>query len=435
MPFTQMLAARRGEITPAMRRVAEAEKRTPEFIRDHVAAGTVVIPANVRHANLVPCGIGRELLTKINANIGNSSTSSCPHAEQSKLAVALKYGADTVMDLSTGKNIMEIRAALIARSTIPVGTVPIYEMVARKGGDNISRELMLQVIREQAEQGVDYMTIHAGLRKAYVPMALRRKLGIVSRGGALLAAWMTSTGHENPFYEFFDDILEICLEYDVTLSLGDGLRPGCLADASDAAQFAELDTLGELVSRCRAAGVQAMVEGPGHVPLDQIEMNMKREQEVCGDAPFYILGPVVVDCAPGYDHQVAAMGGMMGAYYGAAMLCYVTPKEHLGLPNASDVARGVAAFKIAAHAADVGLHKPGARDRDDAISDARARFDWEAQFDLALDPDRARAYRKQAIEESEQPAAQHGSEFCTMCGPEFCSVRLSAKLKKNAGMK
>jgi len=434
MSFTQMLAAKAGTVTPQMRHVAEVEKRDVEFIRSRVAAGTVVIPANIRHTSLVPCGIGRELLTKINANIGNSSTSSCPRSEHDKLTVALKYGADTVMDLSTGGNIEMIRRALIARSTIPVGTVPVYEMVARAGGENLSRELMLQVIREQAEQGVDYMTIHAGLRRSYVPLALERKLGIVSRGGALLAAWMTSHQAENPFYEFFDEILAICLEYDVTLSLGDGLRPGCLADASDKAQFAELDTLGELAARCRAAGVQAMIEGPGHVPLDQIEMNMKREQEVCGDAPFYILGPVVTDCAPGYDHQVAAMGGMMGAYYGAAMLCYVTPKEHLGLPNAADVARGVMAFKIAAHAADIGLHKPGARDRDDAISDARAAFDWEKQFDLALDPDRARAYRAEALRESNQPPQNplHGTEYCTMCGPDFCSVRLSAKLKRAA---
>ncbi len=337
------------------------------------------------------------------------------------------------MDLSTGGNIMQIRSNLIAHSHIPLGTVPVYEMVARAGGSGISRELMLQVIEEQAKQGVDYMTIHAGLLRRYVPLALKRKMGIVSRGGALLAAWMTEKKQENPFYEFFDDILAICLEHDVTLSLGDGLRPGCLADASDEAQFAELDTLGELVFRCRKAGVQAMVEGPGHIPMNQIEMNMKREQEVCGDAPFYILGPVVIDCAPGYDHLVASMGGMMGAYYGAAMLCYVTPKEHLGLPNNSDVRRGVTAFKIAAHAADVGLGKPMARTRDDAISDARAEFNWEKQFDLALDPDRAREYRADAIRESsgENSNPLHGTEYCTMCGPDFCSVRLSGKLKKN----
>ncbi len=430
---TQATAAKAGIITPQMEYVARKEGREPEFIRSLVASGKAVIPANIRHTSLVPCGIGRELLTKINANIGNSSTSGCPRSEQDKLSIALKYGADTVMDLSTGGNIEMIRRSLIARSSVPVGTVPIYETAARYGSKNLSRELMLKVIREQAEQGVDYMTIHAGLLRKHIPLALKRKLGIVSRGGALLAAWMAENGKENPFYEYFDDILQICLEYDVTLSLGDGLRPGCLADASDEAQFAELDTLGELTARCRAAGVQAMVEGPGHIPLDQIEMNMKREQEVCGDAPFYILGPVVTDCAPGYDHLTAAMGGMLGAFYGAAMLCYVTPKEHLGLPNASDVAQGVMAFKIAAHAADIGLHKPGARLRDDAISDARAGFDWEKQFALALDPERARAGREEAVRESNQPPPpEHGSEYCTMCGPEFCSLRLSARLKQNS---
>lgn len=429
--MTQLQQARNGIVTPEMKYVASTEQRPVEFIMERVADGKIVIPANKNHTALIPCGIGRELKTKINANIGNSSTSGCPRTEQDKLDLAIKYGADTVMDLSTGSNIELIRRALIARSPIPLGTVPVYEMVARCGAENISEKLILQVIREQAEQGVDYMTIHSGLLKKYVPLALKRKLGIVSRGGALLAAWMNEKNQENPFYTAFDEILEICLEYDVTLSLGDGLRPGCLADASDAAQFAELDTLGELVSRCRKAGVQAMVEGPGHIPLDQIEMNMLKEREICQDAPFYILGPVVIDCAPGYDHQVAAMGGMMGAFYGAAMLCYVTPKEHLGLPNAEDVARGCTAFKIAAHAADVALHKPGARDRDDAISDARARFDWEAQFDLAIDPERARSYRARAIAESEQKtSALHGTEYCTMCGPEFCSVRLSAKLKQ-----
>ena len=333
------------------------------------------------------------------------------------------------MDLSTGGDITSIRQAMLEQSTAPLGTVPVYEIVARYGNNDFSREKILGVIREQAQQGVDYMTIHAGLLQKYVPLALQRKLGIVSRGGALLSAWMQENKKENPFYEAFDEILEICREYDVTLSLGDGLRPGCLADASDEAQFAELDTLGELVSRCRAAKVQSMVEGPGHVPLDQIKENMEREQKICGDAPFYILGPVVIDCAPGYDHFVAGMGGMLGAYYGAAMLCYVTPKEHLGLPNADDVRRGVVAFKIAAHAADVALHKPGSQDRDDAISDARATFDWEKQFDLALDPEWARELRCQALKESSTPH-QHGSEYCTMCGPDFCSVRLSARLKK-----
>lgn len=427
--MTQIEYALQGIITPQMKHVAEAEQRSPQFICQKVAAGTVVIPANINHKNLVPCGIGRELKTKINANLGNSALSSCPGAEKSKLAIALHYGADTVMDLSTGGDITSIRQAMLEQSTAPLGTVPVYEIVARYGNNDFSREKILGVIREQAQQGVDYMTIHAGLLQKYVPLALKRKLGIVSRGGALLSAWMQENKKENPFYEAFDEILEICREYDVTLSLGDGLRPGCLADASDEAQFAELDTLGELVSRCRAAKVQSMVEGPGHVPLDQIKENMERERKICGDAPFYILGPVVIDCAPGYDHFVAGMGGMLGAYYGAAMLCYVTPKEHLGLPNADDVRRGVVAFKIAAHAADVALHKPGSQDRDDAISDARATFDWEKQFDLALDPEWARELRCQALKESSTPH-QHGSEYCTMCGPDFCSVRLSARLKK-----
>lgn len=427
--MTQIEYAKKGGITPQMELVAEKEHCDVEFIRERVANGSVVIPANVNHCNLVPCGIGRELLTKINANIGNSSMASCPSEEFAKLKVAVKYGADTVMDLSTGGNIREIRMRLIANSTIPVGTVPVYEIVAREGAANISRELVLQVIQEQAEQGVDYMTIHAGLLRAHVPPALKRKMGIVSRGGAILATWMTDKGKENPFYDAFDETLEICRKYDVTLSLGDGLRPGCLADASDEAQFAELETLGKLVKRCRKADVQVMVEGPGHVPLDQIEMNMKLEREICDDAPFYILGPIVVDCAPGYDHLVGAMGGMMGAYHGAAMLCYVTPKEHIGLPNLEDVRRGVVAFKIAAHAADIGLKKPHARDRDDAISDARAVFDWDGQFNIAIDPERARAYREDALNESGNTNPQHGTKYCTMCGPDFCSARLSAKLR------
>ena len=427
--MTQIEYAKRGFITPQVKYVAAMEQRPEQFIADKVAAGTVVIPANINHKNLIPCGIGRELKTKINANLGNSPLSSCPGAERSKLAIALHYGADTVMDLSTGGEISALRKSMLEQSTVPLGTVPIYEIVARYGNNDFSRDKILSVIQEQAEQGVDYMTIHAGLLRKYVPLALKRKMGIVSRGGALLAAWMQENNQENPFYEAFDEILEICHKYDVTLSLGDGLRPGCLADASDEAQFAELDTLGELVFRCRDTNVQSMVEGPGHIPLDQIQENMEQERKICGDAPFYILGPVVIDCAPGYDHFVAGMGGMMGAYYGAAMLCYVTPKEHLGLPDADDVRRGVLAFKIAAHAADIALHKPGSRERDDAISDARARFDWEKQFELALDPEWARELRRKALQESSAPD-QHGSEFCTMCGPDFCSVRLNAKLKK-----
>ena len=424
-----MLQAREGVVTPQIKAVAEKEHRSVEFILERVADGRVVIPANINHKNLEPMGIGRELLCKINANIGNSAMSSCPQAEKRKLQQAIRYGADTVMDLSTGGDIDLIRSSIIEVSPIPVGTVPIYEVIARYGADNFDETAILDTILSQAKQGVDYMTIHAGLLRRHVPIALKRVLGIVSRGGSLMAQWMKRYDKENPIYTRFDDILDICLQYDVTLSLGDGLRPGCLADASDEAQFAELDVLGELVKRCRAAGVQAMVEGPGHVPFHQIEMNMKREREVCGDAPFYILGPVVIDCAPGYDHIVASIGGTAGAYYGAAMLCYVTPKEHIGLPEAEDVRNGCVAFRIAAHAADVALGKPGAIDRDNAIGRARAEFNWEKQFDLALDPDRAREYRKQALEAS-NAKNQHGTKYCTMCGPDFCSMRISSDLKQ-----
>ncbi len=427
-----MARARDGEITEQARRVAEAEMLPPERIRDGVAAGVVVIPANVHHSGLHAIGIGRMLRTKINANIGNSSLASCPRQELEKLRIALRFGADTVMDLSTGSGIAGIREAVIRESRAPVGTVPIYEALARAGSaDDLSEELVLQVIREQAEQGVDYITIHAGLLREHIPAAKKRLLRIVSRGGSILARWMQKFGRENPFYTAFDRILEICAEHDVTLSLGDGMRPGCLADASDEAQFAELRVLGELVRRSRAAGVQAMVEGPGHVPFNEIEENMRREREECDDAPFYVLGPVTVDCAPGYDHITSAIGATMAAFHGAAMLCYVTPKEHLGLPNAGDVRDGVVAYKIAAHAADVALGRPGAADRDNAISRARAEFDWEAQFALALDPERARELRAEALREcSGQTGDGHGEgNFCTMCGPDFCSLRISRDLK------
>ncbi len=429
---TQMARARQGEFTPEIRHVAEIEMLPPETIRDGVAAGTIIIPANIHHAGLQAVGIGRLLRTKINANIGNSSLASCPRQEIAKLQAALRYGADTVMDLSTGSGIINIRQAIIQASPAPVGTVPVYEALARvSNADDLSEELILQVIREQAEQGVDYITIHAGLLLDQIPAARRRLLRIVSRGGSILARWMQKFGRENPFYTAFDRILEICAEHDVTLSLGDGMRPGCLADASDEAQFAELRVLGELVRRSRAAGVQAMVEGPGHIPFHEIEMNMKKEQELCDDAPFYILGPVTIDCAPGYDHISSAIGATMGAFHGAAMLCYVTPKEHLGLPNAEDVRNGVIAYKIAAHAADVALGRPGARERDDAISRARAEFDWEKQFELALDPERARELRAEALaERSEQTGRDHsGEKFCTMCGPDFCSMRISRELQ------
>ncbi|QSH41146.1 phosphomethylpyrimidine synthase ThiC [Lentisphaerota bacterium ZTH] len=433
---TQIGRAINGEITPQIAAVAKKEMVDPEVLRQAVADGKVVIPANIHHTALEPIGIGRMLKTKINANIGNSSLSSCPQKELDKLKTALRYGADTVMDLSTGANITNIRKTIIGNSPAPIGTVPVYECLARVAkSEDLTPELILQVIREQAEEGVDYITIHAGLLREHVPMAKKRKLRIVSRGGSIIAKWTQVHQKENPFYSHFDQILEICAEHDVTLSLGDGMRPGCLADASDDAQFAELTVLGELVRRSRAAGVQAMVEGPGHIPLHEIEMNMKREQELCDDAPFYILGPVVIDCAPGYDHITSAIGAALGAYHGAAMLCYVTPKEHLGLPNAEDVRNGVIAYKIAAHAADIGMQRPGARERDDLISEARADFDWEKQFELALDPDRARQLRQEAIEEKnmedpgwEPPEGEGKDHYCTMCGPDFCSMRISKEL-------
>ncbi len=431
--ITQISRARRGEVTPEMLKVAESEFLKAEFIRDEVAAGRLVIPANVNHKNIIPIGIGKALRTKINANIGNSTLTSCPSMEVEKLQTALRYGADTVMDLSTGENICEIRKAIIAGSVAPIGTVPIYEALGLVDDPmQLDIDLLLDVVKRQAEQGVDYMTIHAGLLKEHVPAAMKRLLKIVSRGGAITAQWMNHHNRQNPFYEHFDRLLDICKEYDVTLSLGDGLRPGCLADASDDAQFAELDVLGELVTRCRAAEVQVMVEGPGHIPLDEIEMNMKKEDEICDGAPFYILGPIVIDCAPGYDHITSAIGGTLGAYFGASMLCYVTPKEHLGLPNANDVRDGVIAYKIAAHAADVALKRPHARERDDAISKARMDFNWEKQFDLALDPDKARELRKEALAEQEQPEVSKESEesdFCTMCGPKFCSMKISSEIK------
>lgn len=431
--ITQYEKALAGIITPEMEVIAKKEYQTPEFVRDQVAKGHAIIPANIYHKALNPMIIGYAFTTKINANIGNSSLSSCPKAELLKLEQAVKYGADTIMDLSTGSNIIQIRQTLIDHASVPLGTVPLYEIITRCAGkiENMTEKLILDVILEQAKQGVDYMTIHVGLLKAQLPAALNRKLRIVSRGGSLLAKWMKVHNQENPFYVAFDKILDICKTYDVSLSLGDGMRPGCLADASDEAQFAELDVLGDLVFRCRKAGVQVMVEGPGHVPLDQIQMNMQRQQDVCDFAPFYILGPVVTDCAPGYDHITSAIGATLGAFYGASMLCYVTPKEHLGLPNAQDVRNGVIAYKIAAHAADIALKRPHARDRDDAISDARANFDWERQFELALDPERARQLRQEAVSEQleKNPEAAH-TPYCTMCGPDFCSIRISRDLDK-----
>ncbi|WP_049899154.1 phosphomethylpyrimidine synthase ThiC [Halococcus agarilyticus] len=418
---TQLQSARGGTITPAMERVAERENRDPEFVREQVAAGEAVIPANHAHESLDPMIIGREFATKVNANIGNSKTTSDRTEELEKLHAAVHYGADTVMDLSTGEELDTIREANVEHSPVPIGTVPIYEAVKRaESPEEITRDLLLDVIEKQAEQGVDYMTIHAGVLMEHLPLTDGRVTGIVSRGGSILAQWMEENAMQNPLYTEFEAICEIFAEHDVTFSLGDGLRPGSLADASDEAQFAELDTLGELTRTAREHGVQVMVEGPGHVPMDQIRDNVERQQEVCDGAPFYVLGPLVTDVAPGYDHITSAIGATEAARAGAAMLCYVTPKEHLGLPDAEDVREGLAAYRIAAHAGDVANGLPGARDWDDALSEARYDFDWREQFDLALDPDHARDSHDQTLPGDNYKEAR----FCSMCGVEFCSMRI-----------
>ncbi|MBS2028870.1 MAG: phosphomethylpyrimidine synthase ThiC [Deltaproteobacteria bacterium] len=418
---SQMSFARKGVTTPEMEHVAKREGLNPIFVREEVARGRMIIPANIKHPELEPMCIGINSLCKVNANIGNSAVTSHVNDELEKLRVAIKHGADTVMDLSTGGNIPAIREAIIRHSPVPIGTVPIYEALSRvKRVEDITVELMLQVIEEQAQQGVDYMTIHAGVLRDFVPLTTHRITGIVSRGGALLAQWMMFHKKENFLYTHFDAICEIFKKYDVSFSLGDGLRPGCLADASDAAQFAELKVLGELTKKAWAHDVQVMIEGPGHVPFDQIEMNVKKEIEWCHEAPFYVLGPLVTDIAPGYDHITSCIGATMAGTAGAAMLCYVTPKEHLGLPNAEDVKQGLIAYKIAAHAADVARKRPGARDRDDAISRARYKFDWKEQFRLALDPETAQRFHDETL-----PAeAFKSAEFCSMCGPKFCSMKV-----------
>lgn len=424
---TQMHYARKGEVTGEMRRVAEREKIDPELVREEVARGRLVIPANIHHLNLDPQGIGDAVTCKINANIGGSAVRSDAAEELKKLGLCLALGADAVMDLTVGPNITGIRKNLLENCPAPLGTVPMYEAVERVDQcEDLTADGLLRVIEEQAEQGVDFVTVHCGLLKEHVPMATSRLAGIVSRGGSLTAGWMVHHNAENPLYENFDRLLDICRRYDVTLSLGDGLRPGCLADASDEAQFAELETLGKLVKRCHDAEVQVMVEGPGHVPFDQIAMNMQKERELCWEAPFYILGPVVTDIAPGYDHITSAIGATMGAFSGASMLCYVTPREHLGLPNLEDVRQGVIAYKIAAHAADVARKRPGARDRDDALSRARVNFEWDRVFELSLDPQRARMMH----DESHVRAEDKKAEYCSMCGPKYCAVKLSKAVKE-----
>src|SRR5215217_5173376 len=419
---TQMPLARQGQVSPEMARVADREHLTVELVRDEVARGRMIIPANVHHLAMDPMAIGLRARVKINANIGNSPTTSSLEEEVEKLALSQRWGADTVMDLSSGKRIDETREAILSVATVPIGTVPIYQAVQRVAKpEDLTAELLLEVIEHQARQGVDYMTIHAGVRLEHLPLCQHRVTGIVSRGGGLLARWMVHHKRENPLYERYEEILEICRAHDVSISLGDGLRPGSIADASDAAQFAELETLGELTQRAWARDVQVMIEGPGHVPIDQLEANVRRQQETCHEAPFYTLGPLVTDIAPGYDHITSAIGAAMIGWYGADMLCYVTPKEHLGLPNAEDVRNGVIAYKIAAHAADIARGRPGATDRDDALSRARFEFRWEDQFNLALDPERAREYHDEAL-----PAEYFKSaEFCAMCGPKFCSMHHS----------
>jgi phosphomethylpyrimidine synthase len=423
--FSQMRYARQGLITEEMQYIARREEVAPELVRDEVARGRMIIPANINHPELEPMAIGVESLCKINANIGNSAVTSEIGEELKKLHTAVHYGADTVMDLSTGGDIHQIREAILRHSPVPIGTVPIYEAVSRvKRIEDLSANVMLEVIEEQAEQGVDYMTIHAGVLVQYLPLISKRITGIVSRGGAILAQWMAHHHKQNFLYECFDDICKIFAKHDVSFSLGDGLRPGCIADASDAAQFAELKTLGELTKKAWEYDVQVMIEGPGHVPLDKIKEQVDKERELCYEAPFYTLGPLVTDIAPGYDHITSAIGAAMIGWHGAAMLCYVTPKEHLGLPNEKDVKDGIIAYKIAAHAADLARHRPGAQDRDDALSYARYKFDWEKQFALSLDPETARAMHDETLPDDFYKEAA----FCSMCGPKFCSMNYSSKV-------
>ncbi|MGA3241379.1 MAG: phosphomethylpyrimidine synthase ThiC [Bryobacteraceae bacterium] len=423
---TQMYYARKGMVTEEMEYVARREKLAPELVRDEVARGRMIIPANIHHTNLEPMAIGVASKCKINSNIGNSAVTSDIEGELEKLRYSVKYGADTVMDLSTGGDIPAIRKAIIADSPIPIGTVPIYEALSRvRRVEDLTGDIMLEVIEEQAEQGVDYMTIHAGVLVQYIPLASRRVTGIVSRGGSILAEWMVKNHKQNMLYERFEDICKIFQKHDVSFSLGDGLRPGSLADASDAAQFAELKTLGELTKKAWEYDVQVMIEGPGHIPMDQIELQVQKERELCYEAPFYTLGPLVTDIAPGYDHITSAIGAAMIGWHGASMLCYVTPKEHLGLPNREDVKLGIIAYKIAAHAADIARHRPGARDRDDELSRARYSFDWNRQFDLSLDPETARAMHDETLPEE----GFKDAHFCSMCGPKFCSMNISSKVE------
>ena len=445
---TQRQYAQQGIVTPEMEFVAVRENQnfaamhdaygrgamptpiTGEFVRQEIAAGRAIIPANINHPESEPMIIGRNFLTKINANIGNSAITSGIHEEVEKAVWAFRWGADTVMDLSTGDNIHETREWIIRNSPVPIGTVPLYQALEKVRGDveALSWEIYRDTIIEQAEQGVDYFTIHAGVRKSYIPLTLKRLTGIVSRGGAIMAKWCMLHNAENFLYTHFNEICEVLTAYDVAVSLGDGLRPGSIADGNDEAQFAELDTLGELTQIAWAKGVQVMIEGPGHVPMQKVKVNATREQQVCADAPFYTLGPLVTDIAPGYDHITSAIGGALIGWAGTAMLCYVTPKEHLGLPNPNDVKEGVITYKLTAHAVDIAKEHPSAAYRDNAMSKARFEFRWEDQFHIGLDPDRARAYHDETLPQ-ESGKKQH---FCSMCGKKFCSMRTSQQVKELA---
>jgi phosphomethylpyrimidine synthase len=429
---TQMHYARRGEITDAMRFVAEREELSPELVRDEIAIGRLIIPANVHHlaGALEPMAIGKVARVKINANIGNSQVSSDVDGEIEKLRIAIKYGADTVMDLSTGRHIHTIREWIIRNSPVPIGTVPIYQALEKVGGvaEDLTWDIYRDTLIEQCEQGVDYFTVHAGVRLAHIPLTAERVTGIVSRGGSILAKWCLAHHKENFLYTHFEDICELLKQYDVSFSLGDGLRPGSTADANDAAQFAELDTLGELNKIAQRHDVQVMIEGPGHVPMHKIKENMDRQLAACDEAPFYTLGPLTTDVAPGYDHITSAIGAAMIGWFGTAMLCYVTPKEHLGLPDRDDVKAGVIAYRIAAHAADLAKGHPAARIWDDAMSKARFEFRWRDQFALALDPETAQLYHDETLP-AEGAKIAH---FCSMCGPKFCSMKISQEVRDAA---
>jgi phosphomethylpyrimidine synthase len=427
--MTQLESARKGVNTPEMAFVAQREDLEPDLIRSEVARGRMVIPANVNHLKqkLEPMCIGVASKCKINANIGNSAVTGKVDDELEKLHTAVHLGSDTVMDLSTGGNIDGIRQAIIDASPVPIGTVPIYQVIQQvKDPSDITPRMMLDMVEHQAKQGVDYMTIHAGVLMKYVPLTTRRVTGIVSRGGSLMAGWMVHHHKENPWYTHFDELCEIMRAYDVTFSLGDGLRPGCLADANDEAQFAELKTLGELTLKAWEHGCQVMIEGPGHIPMHLVKMNVEKEREMCHEAPFYVLGPLVTDIAPGYDHITSAIGAALAAEAGAAMLCYVTPKEHLGLPNKDDVRQGVIAYKIAAHAGDIARGRKGVRDRDDALSKARFEFDWNKQFELSLDPETAKRMHDETLPQDVFKSAK----FCSMCGPKFCSMSITQQVRE-----